>query len=146
MVFAVLGLELRVFTLSHSTSPIFAKGFRDRVSRTICSGWLQTAILLIFASWVARITGTSHQLFGSVNFLCFCVLYFTGFCPRNPTPTLALFLPVVLRIEPRDLCMLDECSSTWAIPPFPFYYYFLPLCIMGFALFPLSKLEFMLAF
>jgi hypothetical protein len=26
-VFAVLGLELRVFTLSNSTSPIFVKGF-----------------------------------------------------------------------------------------------------------------------
>jgi hypothetical protein len=25
--FAVLGLELRAFTLSHSTSPIFVKGF-----------------------------------------------------------------------------------------------------------------------
>jgi hypothetical protein len=25
--FVVLGLELRVFTLSHSTSPIFVKGF-----------------------------------------------------------------------------------------------------------------------
>jgi hypothetical protein len=28
--FAVLGLELRAFTLSHSTSPIFMKGFRDK--------------------------------------------------------------------------------------------------------------------
>jgi hypothetical protein len=26
-IFAVLGLELRAFTLSHSTSPIFVKGF-----------------------------------------------------------------------------------------------------------------------
>jgi hypothetical protein len=32
----------------------------DRVSRTICLGWLQTGILLISASWVARITGVSH--------------------------------------------------------------------------------------
>jgi hypothetical protein len=27
LVFAVLGLELRVFALSHSTSPIFCEGF-----------------------------------------------------------------------------------------------------------------------
>jgi hypothetical protein len=31
--FPVLGLELGAFTLSHSTSPVFCKGFfRDRVS------------------------------------------------------------------------------------------------------------------
>jgi hypothetical protein len=34
--------------------------FQDRVSRTIFPGWLQTAILLISASWVARIPGMSH--------------------------------------------------------------------------------------
>jgi hypothetical protein len=50
-VFVVLGLELRDFTLSHSTSPIFVMGFfSDRVSRTICLGWLQTEPLLISAS------------------------------------------------------------------------------------------------
>jgi hypothetical protein len=31
--------------------------FRDRVSQTICLGWLWTMILLISASWVARIIG-----------------------------------------------------------------------------------------
>jgi hypothetical protein len=36
--------------------------FQDRVSWTSCPGWLQTVILLISASWVARITGVSHQL------------------------------------------------------------------------------------
>jgi hypothetical protein len=34
--------------------------FWDRVLWTICLGWLQTTILLISASWVARITGMSH--------------------------------------------------------------------------------------
>jgi hypothetical protein len=28
--------------------------------RTISLGWLQTKILLVSASWVARITGVSH--------------------------------------------------------------------------------------
>jgi hypothetical protein len=37
--------------LSHSTSPFFMMWFfRDRVSRTICPDWLQTAILLISAT------------------------------------------------------------------------------------------------
>jgi hypothetical protein len=49
--------------LSHSTSgPYFCDGFLwDKVSRTICLGWLQTVILLISASRVARIIGISHQ-------------------------------------------------------------------------------------
>jgi hypothetical protein len=34
--------------------------FNDRVLRTICPGWLRTTILLISASWVARITAVSH--------------------------------------------------------------------------------------
>jgi hypothetical protein len=34
--------------------------FWDSVPLTIFSGWLWTVILLIFASWVARITGVSH--------------------------------------------------------------------------------------
>jgi hypothetical protein len=35
--------------------------FRDGVSQIICLGWLQPLILLISASWVAKITGVSHQ-------------------------------------------------------------------------------------
>jgi hypothetical protein len=59
-VFVVLGFELRAYTLSQSTSPFLWWVFRDRVSPAICLGWLWTAILLISASWVARITGLSH--------------------------------------------------------------------------------------
>jgi hypothetical protein len=41
--------------------PFFCDGyFQDRFSWTICLGWLWTAILLISASWVARITDVSH--------------------------------------------------------------------------------------
>jgi hypothetical protein len=41
---------------------LFCAGYsQDRVSWTICSSWLPTTILLIAASWVARITGMSHQ-------------------------------------------------------------------------------------
>jgi hypothetical protein len=37
----VLGLKLRAYTLSHSTSPIFCEGFfQNRVSGTFCLGWL----------------------------------------------------------------------------------------------------------
>jgi hypothetical protein len=59
--FLVLRLQLRVFTSSHSTSSIFVLGIFKIVSQTICLGWLWTVILLLSASWVARITGVSHQ-------------------------------------------------------------------------------------
>jgi hypothetical protein len=48
--FWVLGLELRIFTLSHSIRPIFVKDFQDRVSLTVFPDWLQTTICLISAS------------------------------------------------------------------------------------------------
>jgi hypothetical protein len=41
------GLELRAYTLNHSTSPFFVNDFfQDGVWQTICLGWIQTAILL----------------------------------------------------------------------------------------------------
>jgi hypothetical protein len=59
--FLVLGFELKAFTLTCSTSPVFCdRIFWDRVSWTVCLGWLRT-LILISASWVARITGVSHR-------------------------------------------------------------------------------------
>jgi hypothetical protein len=57
---AVLGLELRAFTLSHSTRPFCDGYFQDRVSRTICLGWLRPMTLLNSASWAARIIDMNH--------------------------------------------------------------------------------------
>jgi hypothetical protein len=49
--------------------PFVWKGFFwDRVSWTICLGWLQTAILLISISWIARITGMSHWCLVPLSF------------------------------------------------------------------------------
>jgi hypothetical protein len=58
---AVLGLKLGLH-LEPLRQPYFCDFFffQDRVSWTICHGWLQTSILLISASWVARITGVGH--------------------------------------------------------------------------------------
>jgi hypothetical protein len=56
------GLELRVLYLEPlHQSFLWWLFFWDRVARTIFPGWLQTAILLISASWVARIISVSHQ-------------------------------------------------------------------------------------
>jgi hypothetical protein len=70
------------------------RSFRDRVSWTVCLGWLRTTILLIPASWIARIVGMSHwrlavHLFWCRFFLCspdwpqknwFFFWFFLGFC------------------------------------------------------------------
>jgi hypothetical protein len=55
------GIWTQIYTLSHSTNSIFVKNFQDRVSQTVCPGWLWTVNLLNSASWEARITGMSHQ-------------------------------------------------------------------------------------
>jgi hypothetical protein len=47
--------------LNHSASPFLYWVFLRLGFSTVCLGWLQTAILLISASWVARITSVSHQ-------------------------------------------------------------------------------------
>jgi hypothetical protein len=61
-IFAVLGFELRAYSLSHSTSSFFVMGFFEIRSNILFAwGWLQTSVLLISASWVARIIGMSHQ-------------------------------------------------------------------------------------
>jgi hypothetical protein len=59
----VLRLELRAYTLSHSTALFFLGGgwvFWDRTLQTICLGWFQTTILPISATWVASIAGVSY--------------------------------------------------------------------------------------
>jgi hypothetical protein len=48
--FAVLEFELRAFTLSHSTSPFFVKGFFEIRSHKLFAQAGFKLILLIFAS------------------------------------------------------------------------------------------------
>jgi hypothetical protein len=63
------GLKLGRYSypLSHSTSPFFNNGFfQDRISWTICLGWLWTVILLISASWAPRITGMRWRSLNSL--------------------------------------------------------------------------------
>jgi hypothetical protein len=65
--------------LSHISSPFHSDYSGDRVLWTICLGWPWTTILPISASWVARITGISHQGLASFFFcvcVCMCVLDF----------------------------------------------------------------------
>jgi hypothetical protein len=59
--FVALMFEIRTFTLSHSTALFCEEVSQDRISQTIFLGWLQTAVLLISASRVARIAGVSHR-------------------------------------------------------------------------------------
>jgi hypothetical protein len=60
-IFQYWGLNSGPSPWATSLSPFWDEYFQDRVLWTICLGRLQTVILLISASWVARIIGTSHQ-------------------------------------------------------------------------------------
>jgi hypothetical protein len=46
---------------------VYVGYFQDRFSWTICTDWLWTMILLICASWAARITGVNHQCLAYSN-------------------------------------------------------------------------------
>jgi hypothetical protein len=67
----VLGFEYRaspllgsVYHVSYSFSLFLCVCwvFSRQGSWTICLGWLQTVILLISSSWIARISGMSHWI------------------------------------------------------------------------------------
>jgi hypothetical protein len=64
--------------------------------RTTCQDWLWIIILLISASWVARITGVSYQHPAQFLFLWLFVLWCGDWT--------------------QGLQMLDKCSSIWASP------------------------------
>jgi hypothetical protein len=95
---AVLVFELRASRLlgrcstTWTTPPDFFFGLiisQDRVSWTICLGWLRTVILLISAPWVATITGRSHQCPAKFKlFLRPLKSYAIGPCWQLPSPSL----------------------------------------------------------
>jgi hypothetical protein len=62
-----------------------------------CLGWLQTAILLIFATWVARITGMSH----------WCLAFWKLFTHRDWNIWLPTFLDFGVSTK-EVLCNADE--------------------------------------
>jgi hypothetical protein len=55
--------------------------FQGRVSQTICPGWSWTVILLISASWVARIIGVSHGAQVPVNVSLLLTWWTSGWYP-----------------------------------------------------------------
>jgi hypothetical protein len=72
--------------------------FWDRVSWTICLGWLWTEILRISASWVARITGLSHwhpTIFPSLD-LNSC--HFFSIFPKYPYILILYFCVLSLQL------------------------------------------------
>jgi hypothetical protein len=123
--FAVLGLELRAYTLSHCTSTFFCvRYFRDRVSLTICPGWHRTA------SSVARITAVSHWHPASCSFFetgSHCVALadfelFFWYWDLNSGPTPWATPPTLFHVGyfwdrvSRTICQGDfELPSPWSL-------------------------------
>jgi hypothetical protein len=118
-----LGFELRASCLlgRHSTTcasllALFCIGyFQDMVLWTISLGWLQTMILLIFASWVARITvvvSHQHSAFGPFFHLSFLLAMSPArvtFCPH--------LLAWLTSVHPWDLSYEVTSSRNFYLTP-----------------------------
>jgi hypothetical protein len=74
-VFSVLRLNSGSMSWATPPAQVF-EYFWGRVSWTICSSWLWTLMLLISASWVARITGVTHRC--PAIFWCCCLFCFVS--------------------------------------------------------------------
>jgi hypothetical protein len=107
---------------------------------TVCPGWLWTTILLISVSWIARITGMSHQCPACNVYLCSnvdlcslsiatcpCLMYRDS--PSNPvtkypTPCLRAWHPrstfFFFFLVSQASHLQSMCSTTWAT--FPVYF------------------------
>jgi hypothetical protein len=107
MFFKILGFEFRTFTLSHPTTSIFYDGFFKIGSHKLFAwAWLQTAILLICAYWVARIMGMSHQCLA--HFFIFIHGYII-FLPYSPSYILSLYPPPFTGTSPQTGTVLPSC-------------------------------------
>jgi hypothetical protein len=75
LLFVELGYELRVYTLSHFTSPFLWVIFEIGSCQLFAWDWLQTEIFLISASRIAMITGVSHRGPASLLYKIYNKLY-----------------------------------------------------------------------
>jgi hypothetical protein len=130
--FAVLGLELRAYTLSHSTSPFLCYIFSRWGLMRYLPGWLRTLILLMSVCWVARIIDVSHRylashvffisfyfqpffyLYGLTAFLTNMYLAFVFLSPFWPALTFTVLL-AFLRTWLRSFSYSLSFSLTWRI-------------------------------
>jgi hypothetical protein len=98
-----LGFELKAYFLNHSNQSFFCVVFfQDRVSTTICPGWLQTAILLISDTWVARRTGVNH----------WCPACFCKFLKKNQTIYCTLVVPTTRKVK----AVRSHSPGVWGQP------------------------------
>jgi hypothetical protein len=104
------GLHLEPFH-----QPFFVKGFFEIGSRrTMCLGWLGTSILLISASWLARITGMSHQSPATCSFLYnFLYLFLQLVFVRNDISYITLLCYLYLIISDFFTLFWETCPALY---------------------------------
>jgi hypothetical protein len=83
--------------------------FRDRVLLTICPGWLQTTILLISDSWVAKIIGVSHQHLARNTFLKKSFFQCWRLNPRPCTCQASILLLMSQRTPSTTITKINKC-------------------------------------
>jgi hypothetical protein len=115
---AEMGLELMAFTLQYAANPFWWRVFWDRVSRTICLGFLQTTILLISASWVARITGMSHKHLAIKSLLIFFLPLLATKCPLRFCFCFGVCVVCGAGDQTQDFTHIKQAYYHWTTTPF----------------------------
>jgi hypothetical protein len=114
------------------------------------SGWLQTTILLISTSQVARITGMSHQCQWRWSYWAVCVKIFvdkeTGMWPPDGKRNKRQILWLVLRLYTEEIILVDSyvVCVTGAISStlvYSFSLYKIPMTQILLLLFPSYRLR-----
>jgi hypothetical protein len=119
------GLHLEPFH-----QPFFMKGFFEIGSHELfASGWLQTPILLISASWVSRITGMSHRHLAGFIFVHWFWFFWDRVFLRSsgwPWTQDPLVSAKILHSPPCPACKAEQepilrvvsCLTPWRMPSF----------------------------
>jgi hypothetical protein len=94
-------------------SSVLCGFFQGRVSRTICPGWLGTSILLISASWAARIIGVRH-IFHAVKHTQNKNYHFTHLKVwSSVTWTTSALCALTATIQLQNLLLLPLSTNYW---------------------------------
>jgi hypothetical protein len=116
---AIVGFKLRASHLLGGTLPFAlfcVRYFQGRISWTICPSWPQTSILLISASWAARIIGMSHRHLAMSKELW----HWVGVQWIHHWCTVVYKIdsyPAIMKIETNNQFLLTAIQQSWRFRP-----------------------------
>jgi hypothetical protein len=111
MVCLYILLECYLSTVIYLNPEALRKILWDRISWTYLPTWLRTTVLLISASWVARIIGVSHRLF----WVSFCKLQNSLISKGKRWPPFIFYdSPLISPFPPTKRRQAVQVAKPWA--------------------------------